>query len=301
MAVPIMGAGGGPDVQETIAGILSRNGIRACARSYSHAPVPAHCDVAVENDGSIVGEQRFQGVRWAQVEVKTRILNGMSDWELVVPKTLEILNYCGGRITASCGYHVHIGFPEFRHDPTIVRSLYNLVHRYEQVLLGLVAPSRRNNSYCRPLPPASKFLHGVNTRLRIRRRLASLDRYHGLNLTHLWGDSPRIEIRYGSGTLEAEKARHWTRLCGRLLDHSVTRACKAAPAPLLNDRKGIERLLVSIGLKVNSKVYSQVDPELRNTGRFLLARWKHFNGKVSMREVSKPKPIVPPDDPVSRC
>jgi hypothetical protein len=43
-------------------------------------------------------------------------------------------------------------------------------------------------------------------------------------------------------------------------------------------------MLVSIGLKVNSKVYSVVSPELRETGRFMLRRWKHFNGDVSLRK-----------------
>ena len=91
----------------------------------------------VERDGSIQGETRFQGVRWAQVEVKTRILNGIDDWERVVPKTLDILAYCGARVTASCGHHVHLSYDEVKSDPTRVRSLWNLFHRFDSVLFGL--------------------------------------------------------------------------------------------------------------------------------------------------------------------
>jgi len=284
LAVPIIGAGGGTEVQETIANILNQNGIRACSRNYSHAPVPNNIDIVVEQDGSIVGEQRFQGVRWAQVEVKTRILNGLADWEQIVPKTLDILRYCGGRITPSCGHHIHLGFTEFKDDPTQVRSLWNLIHRFEQVIYGLVAPSRRGNQYCRPLPPAAKHLHGANSRRTIKNRLSRFDRYFGLNLVHIWDDVPRIELRYGSGTLETDKARHWAQFCSRLVDHACLRTCQAAPASLSNDRKGLERMLVSIGLKVNSKVYSVVAPELRETGKFTLKRWKNFNGDISLRK-----------------
>lgn len=281
-AVPIIGAGGGSEVQDAIANVLNHNGIRACSRTYSHVPVPQNCDVVVESDSSISGEQRYQGVGWAQVEFKTRILRGMADWERIVPRALDIVRYCGGRITPSCGHHVHVGFPEFKDDPTRVRSLWNLIHRFEPTIFGLVAPSRRNNNYCRPLPPAAKYLHGANSVRSIKQRLAHFDRYHGLNLTHIFSDSPRVEFRYSQGTLDAAKARAWETFCLRLVDHAVTRTCQAAPAPLPNDRKSMERLLVTTGLKVNSKVYATVSMELRDTGRHLLKRWKHFNGPIPL-------------------
>ncbi len=36
-------------------------------------------------------------------------------------------------------------------------------------------------------------------------------------------------------------------------------------------------LLVTTGLKSNSRIYSKVDKELRQVGKFLLRRWKAFN------------------------
>ena len=45
------------------------------------------------------------------------------DWERVVPPMLEIVRYCGGRITRSCGHHLHLSFPEFSYQPRVVRSL----------------------------------------------------------------------------------------------------------------------------------------------------------------------------------
>jgi hypothetical protein len=38
-------------------------------------------------------------------------------------------------------------------------------------------------------------------------------------------------------------------------------------------------MLTTCGFKVNTKVYSKVDPALRQTGRYyLLKRWKELNG-----------------------
>lgn len=281
-AVPIIGGGGEHDVQETIAHILTANGVRACWRSYTHAPVPDGCDVMVERDASIQGEHRFHGVRWAQIEVKTRILAGIDDWETVVPKTLEILSYCGARITPSCGHHVHLAFPEIKLDPTRVRSLWNLLHRFDGVLFGLVAPSRRTNMFCRPMPSGTKLLHGANSVRELRRRLSSWDRYQALNLTHLFRDHPRIEFRHHQGTLNATKSRHWVRLMLALVEHACRRNCMAAPMPLPNDRKSLDAFLTTIGLKVNTKVYSKIEPDLRETGRYVLKLWKKFNGDIPL-------------------
>lgn len=278
MAIPIIGTGGDREVIDLIARILTANGLAACSRNYSHDPVPAGCDVMVERDGSIQGENRFNGVRWAQVEVKTRILNGIDDWERIVPKTLEILSYCGGRITPSCGSHIHLSFDEIKSDPTRVRSLWNLFHRFDSTLFGLMAPSRRGNTYCRSMPSATKLLHGANSLRELRRRLGNFDRYQALNLTHLFSDAPRIELRHMQGTLNAAKSRHWIRLALALVEHSVVRNCMAAPQTLPNNRKSLDALLVTTGLKVNTKVYSSIDPELRETGRYVLKLWKKFNG-----------------------
>ena len=228
MTVPRIGSGSGNDVQQSIARCLSANGVRAVARSYQHSPVPDRCDVAVEYDSSVRGESRFQGVSWHAIEVKTRILNGVPDWEAVVPRTLEICRYLGARVNRSCGHHIHVSYPEARDRPTTIRSLYNLMHRFEPVIYGLVAPSRRENGYARALENRARLLHGCRSMTSFRRALNGWNRQSGLNLTHLFEPEPRIEFRYHQGTLDANKARHWMRLVNRLVEHSVTRSCQAA-------------------------------------------------------------------------
>lgn len=284
MTVPLVGRGTGADVQMMLANILSANGIRAISRGYDHTILPPTVDVAVEYDGSVQGESRYNGVTWLPIEVKTRILNGVDDWERIVPRMLDICRYMGGRINASTGFHLHLGFEEVTSQPRAVRSLWNLMHRFEQVVFGLVSPSRRANRFCRALPPTSKVLHGANDLPSLKSVLGQYDRYTGLNLTHVFGEQPHIEFRHHQGTLDPDKARHWLRFCLQLLQHAVTRNCQAAPMPLPNDRKSLDKLLVTTGLKVNTRVYGKVSPELRETGRYLLRRWKHFNAAGSPGE-----------------
>ncbi|HEX2973114.1 MAG TPA: amidoligase family protein [Tepidisphaeraceae bacterium] len=285
MTVPLVGTGSGRDVQETLARVLTANGIRAIARGYDHSLLPNGVDVAVEYDSSVQGESRWAGVQWYPVEIKTRILNGIDDWEQVVPKMLEICRYMGARVNTSTGHHIHLAFDEVNEQPRTVRSLWNVFHRFEPVIFGLVAPSRRQNSYCRPLPAnGSKLLHGANSIRALRRKLDAFDRYYGLNLTHLFDSAPRLELRYHQGTLNVTTARMWLRLCLSLVQHSVVRNAQAAAVQANNDRRGIEALMTVIGLKVNTKVYSVVTQELRECGRFMLKRWKGFNGNCSLRE-----------------
>lgn len=301
MTVPLVGTGSGRDVQETLARVLTANGLRAIARGYDHSLLPRNVDVAVEYDTSVQGESRYAGVIWYPVEVKTRILRGVDDWEQIVPKTLEICRYMGARVNASCGHHLHFAFDEIQDDPRVVRSLWNVTHRFQDVLLGLTAPSRRQSTYCRALPPTSKLLHGANSIRTLKRILGRFDRYYLLNLTHLFDDAPRMEWRLHQGTLDPVKARYWLRFLLQFTQHAVNRTCQAAPAPIPNDRKGIEKLLVTSGLKVNTRVYGTVSPELRETGKYILRTWKKFNGALPLKQAVSEANDSDGDNPENVC
>jgi hypothetical protein len=290
MAIPLIGGGSPQDLRVKMAKILSANGLRAVARGYSHAPVGDDFDVVVEHDNSIVGESVYSGIEWVQVEVKTRILSGTADFDAVVKKLCEISRYLGARQNRSTGVHLHLDFPELRDGPERLRSFYNLAHRFEPVFFGLVAPSRRENSYCKPMPSPPKFFHACRTINECQNalNLAGYDRYWGFNLTHTFGSTPRIEFRQHQGSLDFEKLRHWRNLCLRLVDHSLQRNCKASPKPLANDKASLMRMLVTLGLKPNTRVFKTVDPELRETGRFLLRRWKQLNAQQRTAEVEPP-------------
>lgn len=147
MAVPLIGGGQAHDLRVKMAAILTANGLKAIARTYSHAPVPDGYDIVIEHDGSIRGETQYEGIEWVQVEVKTRILTGTEDFDRIVKKLCDICRYLGARQNTSTAVHLHIEFAEVRERPEIIRSFYNLAHRFQNPIFGLVAPSRRNNRY----------------------------------------------------------------------------------------------------------------------------------------------------------
>lgn len=270
-----VGNGSGMDVQRSIAEVLSANGVRSVARGYS--PTPFTEDVAVEYDSSVSGSSEWLGVRHFPIELKTRPIT-YNEYERIVPTALRIATYMGGRAGhTSCGFHVHVGLPEFKHNPRVVRSLYNAAHRYQNVILGCQPPSRRSNYYTRALPNAGRLLHGANSPRALRRVLSQFDRFYWLNLTNLWADEPHVEFRVFAGTLDPTRAAMTVRFCLQLVQHAVTRNCQGAEEPLPNNRKGIEALLIGCGFKVNTKVYAKVCPALRETGKWLLKRWKHWN------------------------
>jgi len=289
MTLPLIGRGEGSDVRAVIAEVLGRNGITAIVRPYDNSALPQGVDVGVEYDSSIQGESRFEGIRWFSIEVKTKVLEGMNEWERIVVRTLEICRYLGARVNRTTGFHLHIGIPEVLGKPTIIKSLFNLFHRFEPVIYGLVAPSRSNNEYARAIPAEqSGILRGCRSARSFRRALMGWHEKAGLNLTHLFSGSsfaehPRIEIRHHHGSLDPVKARHWTRFCLQLVQHAINRNCQSFPKQIPNTRKGLENLLISVGFKPNNNIYSRVCPELRDTGKYLISRWKHFNGKISLK------------------
>ena len=277
-AVALIGSGGRREVQETVANVLTANEIKAKARGYMHAPVPYGFDVTVEYDASVQGESRYQGITWHSLELKSKILNGLYDWESIIPKALTIINYLGGKINPTTGYHVHLDFPEAVENPRKIRSLFNLIHRFEPLIYSLVAPSRRQNRYVRPIrAEASRKLHHCRTLRCFRMALADGSREDGLNLTHVFDTIPRIEFRWHHGTLDPEKARHWLRFLNRLLEHSVTRNCQAAKRQVKPSMPAFDNFLMTIGFRSNSGIYTKVAPELRETGKYLRRRFKHFN------------------------
>lgn len=285
MTVPVVGSGGATAVRQTLARVLMANGLPSIARDYTHSLVPDGYDLAVESDSSIEGERRYQGIAWHSVELKTKILSGIDEWEQIVPRALSIAKYMGARVNRSCGHHVHLEVTEIAGKPQIIRSIANLHHRFNLVIYGIVPRSRRENGYAVPLNVESVLrLRTCRTREAFNRVVEGWERHWGLNMTHVLDPfAPRVEIRYAAGTLDVEKARQWLRFCLQMVQHGVNRTCQRAREQVRNDRRGLEAMLLTCGFKVNSGIYARVCPELRQTGKWLIRRWKAFNGAIPLQ------------------
>ena len=280
-----LGSGGNAQVQENLAALFNANGLSAEARGYSHLPV--NTDWAIETDSSLnFADCPYRGVNVASLEIKTRILRDLADFQTVVPKALELLRFTACHVNTSTSMHQHISIPEIRENPSIIRNLYNLIYKYQYVLFGLCPHSRLASQYCQPLEPPSPALRRARSLSQFRRAMAPWDRYKVVNFTHIFEDMPRVEFRLWSSTLNPIKALNTARLACGLIDHAVRRSVQSVE-PLRNDRRSLESLLVSTGFKVNSGIYSKVSPDLRETGRWILRRWFEFNGKQPFRPKAK--------------
>ena len=289
VVVPIIGIGENRDVQRLIAEVLTNHGIQSHSRGYTHQPVPAGSKFAIEHDVSLRDESRYAGLRWSKIEAKTSPMT-WDEIEQVLPPALDIIKYVGARANYSCGLHVHHHLPEAEQRPEVVRNLQHLWWRFHPVMYALVAPSRKSNQYCRPpqIEDARRF-DRVYLFASICRELQSVDRYHGLNLTNLAKqDRMTVEWRLHGGTTEWEKVKAWVLATQRWTEHAVKRSCHLKPEPVPNSQQGLNALLTTTGLKPNSRIYNKVDKELRQVGRLLLKRWKHFN----LPQEIKPKAVA---------
>jgi len=281
---PIIGTGTNRDVQELIAQVLRNHGIPSCSRGYTPQPLPPGCQLAVEHDASLHDESKYRGLSWSKLEVKTSPML-WDEVERVLPQALEIIQYVGARINGSCGLHVHHHLPEAEHKPQVVRNLQHLWWRFSPVMYGLVAPSRVTNAYCRPPQrDDATILDRCTTYSSLCGKLRRLERYHGLNLINLAKrERMTVEWRLHGGTTDWAKIRPWVLATQRWVEHSVKRSCHFKPEPVANSQAGLKALLVTTGLRSNSRIYRKVQKDLWEVGKYLLKRWKHFNSPQNLK------------------
>ncbi len=275
---PIIGRGTNRDVQELLSQVLTNHGIQSCSRGYTHLPLPRGCQLAVEHDASLLDESRYRGLSWSKLEVKTSPML-WEEVERVLPEALDVIRYVGARVNASCGLHVHHHFPEAEHKPQVVRNLQHLWWRFHRIMYGLVASSRQSHMYCRP-PQRNEatIFDNCTSYASLREKLRGWERYNGLNLVNLANpDRMTVEWRIHGGTTDWSKIRAWVMATQRWVEHAVKRSCHFKAEPIDNTQTGLNALLVTTGLKSNSRIYRKVSKDLREIAKYLLKRWKQFN------------------------
>lgn len=121
----------------------------------------------------------------------------------------------GGRVNASTGLHIHVGFD--RSNAAALTRLVTLTSNFEKAIYASTGTkTRENGTYCRPV----SHLGDAQTTMSNGR----CDRYRVLNLRNLLtGGKPTVEFRAFAGSLNTDKIVGYIRLCLGL----VERACKA--------------------------------------------------------------------------
>lgn len=146
----------------------------------------------------------------------------MGGYELVSPplkganglaqlkKACEALDAAGARVNRSCGLHVHHDVGDL--NGLAFTRLMTAWSNNQRGTDGLVAPSRRNSQWARPLTPSdldnvSRIPADADTN-GIRRHLGYVDRYRSLNVAAF----PRygtVEVRQHQGTISYDKVAAW--------------------------------------------------------------------------------------------
>lgn len=169
----------------------SSRGHQALAKYFESKGITRTC---IKSDGSI----RTNGNDEFAVEVV--ILSRMSDPENL-RKVCKALRKLKTRVNGSCGLHIHFNMKHYTKGLSalgardVVKSRAKQVEYALPILMELVPPSRRENSYCKP---------------QMSRDFES-DRYCAVNLCS-YPKYGTVEIRLHSGTTDFNKIYNWARL-----------------------------------------------------------------------------------------
>jgi hypothetical protein len=155
-----------------------------------------------QRDGSIrSGRNRIP------VEIVSPVLKG-ADGVRQILEVVRKLNQMGAKVNPSCGFHVHVGFPD---NPAQIDRITHLAANFEKAIFASTGTkNRERGTYCRSIKNTHR--HDAGRR----------SRYHLLNLTNiLSGTKPTVEFRAFSGTLNISKILGYVRMCVGLVERAL--------------------------------------------------------------------------------
>jgi hypothetical protein len=173
---------------------------------HGGAAIPGLPGWTAKSDSSIRAGRGRQGC-----EFVSPVLKG-ADGIRQVKAAVAFIKSIDGRVNASCGVHVHVGFNKTDTDAS--QRLATLVANFEKAIFATTGTrNRENGGFCRPL----QRYGNVNDALRV----AGGNRYHVCNFAT---NKPTVEFRAFSASLDDKKIVSWIMLSVGV----VERALKAA-------------------------------------------------------------------------
>jgi len=172
-------------------------------------------------DGSVNGGDDNYG---GEIVMLPRRGDILYDDLLTITKTLK--EQSRAYISSKCGYHLHIDIRDFDWQHMLVLTL--MTKMIEPHIYSWLPSSRRTSRWCRPVSQSINSLRYINDRDSFmdyyyddgsfRNEKYHEKRYHGLNLHCHFQANQGVEIRYHSGTLNADKMLHWSILWTQIID-----------------------------------------------------------------------------------
>jgi len=152
------------------------------------------------------------GTRGVSAEAVSPILG--SDTLNQCTTAARALAAAGATVNKQTGYHVHLGVEHYG-----LNGIANLVVNWSMAhdtIAALVAPSRLNNGFCRPI----SLLDAERNAEMVRNgQVHNLNggRYYSLNLAS-YDRHGTVEIRLHHGTLNGSKIKAWAEFCNAMAE-----------------------------------------------------------------------------------
>ena len=158
--------------------------------------------------------------RGAGREFVSPVLSGEAGFDQV-RKVCRTMIATGCRINRRCGLHAHIGVAN--HTVESVRRIVKIFMKFDAVIDGFMAPSRRRNGsqggYCRSNYVSNRDLfNSAMTFNELRNAVGQVTesaRYFKVNLTAI-SRHHTVEFRQHQGTVDAHKTEMWVRFLLRV-------------------------------------------------------------------------------------
>lgn len=242
--------------------------------------LPEECGLA--EDGSIS----------SGIEILTPPLYLDEQGEKFIATVCRVAQEAGAEIDRTCGLHLHIGAKDYiqsynNNDIRKLRRLLKLYALVEDLFFAMLPPSRYTCSFCKPLSKiyAIEDIERLDTqedfdflwyKTREIEKIAEAkkgkynsSRYAGLNIHALLFRGNTIEVRYHSGTINAEKILHWVKLNLALF--------KAIDDDNYTTTKLLKGLQISLSINQKLKVLAENLPLNLGTLEYIAKRVNKFN------------------------
>lgn len=237
---------------------------------------PFSAGIGVSEDGSLDS---------TGIEIQTPPATN-SKLHALIKEVTDNLAGAGYKATRSCGFHLHLDAADLRTNQARLSRLLKLYYATEDILYGMLPPSRWHNKYCLQLRSQytwkdfragkldllQQHWYKTKSKREISRRSGGKydnTRYAGVNIHSVFYRGT-LELRQHSGTLSPEKILHWVNLNMLYCDVSAnTQSGKLA-----------RRLLIMPISRKKIKLFCRTilagHPKLQN---YLKNRLKVFAGK----------------------
>lgn len=143
-------------------------------------------------------------------EVTTPILRTSEELEAACAVFRAVQHRFRGQrlVNRSCGFHVHFSVDDMtRRQCLFVQTAFV---KLEGAIYKILPPSRRNGGYC------SSLRESANP------RGLELITYHSVAVNFMrWNFPGDLEVRYGAGTCDHRKIKHWTLFLQELICRAV--------------------------------------------------------------------------------